>query len=647
MLDALFVALFAILPLAAWLLSRSLVWTSTRLILAFGLGGNGVQTAIAWGASLSTRQLQWLVVGLMLVVVALALVRRRRLDGAAGSMRRQVWGVLAPAVLIGLFLIAMRLLGPESASPLSGVGYLINHPLAEDNAKWLHLTSQLATGEPIVFNGYAGGPLLLLMSVMAALISVLSMILLGGVNEVGVAVQTLIGTQFLLIALVPFALAPLAENGWRWADSRRRSQVPVPLLWASILVLVCVSAVVTSYGHLSFQFILIVLTLWATVFLLPGRDGFARVVMTLAVATSASVWVPLNVLGLVLVVGVIVWALWRRWWLALCLAAVTLVVSWDALLSSVLYLLGMDGDSTGGESSTGSSLAESTVDASSVSLPPQVVAATHLFEAPGGTEIVQPLLAGLALAAVLLVAARHPRVAGFSSRWRGVGPVLPIVLLGGYTLLISVAGGVVTGSAPHYGGHKIAMAWTTMALAAALPLAITFLEPRAVGMTVLRWMSIGAVAVLLMLDTLLPRAVSALSPKLWPGVDAASPAFWVPAEVKDQAEQPISSLPVACLFTPPQSPEPAALPLGQQSYSCTRLLVGLNGLEGQAGTLPVWLGTDWLSNQRTWESFYPSLVDTTGGISRRTVILMDPDYGVAGLAPWGAVLERYRPVEAG
>jgi hypothetical protein len=185
-----------------------------------------------------------------------------------------------------------------------------------------------------------------------------------------------------------------------------------------------------------------------------------------------------------------------------------------------------------------------------------------------------------------------------------------------------------------------------MALAATLPIAITLLEPRVSGMTVLRWMAMGAVFVLLMLDTMLPRAVSALSPKLWPGADASSPAYWVPAEVRNQPVQLIESLPVACIFVPPQVSTPSALPLGQQAYTCTRLLTGLNGLEGRAGTISAWLATDWQSNQQTWAAYYPSLVETTRRLSGREVILMTPEYGVAGLAPWNAVLDRHKPPSA-
>ncbi len=646
MLDVLFLAVFVALPVATWLVTRSLTWTSTHLILAFGLGGNAVQTTISWGLDWSVREMQGLSLGLMLVVLGLGLVRRRRGVGAGTRVSRQFWGVVFPALVIGAFLLGMRLLAPETASPLAGVGYLINHPLAEDNAKWLHLTSQLATGEAITFNGYAGGPLLLLMAVVSSLVSVLSMVLLGGVNEVAVAVNTLIVTQFLLIALVPFALAPLVEGALGGRGRRSRVRIPLPVLWTGALVLFVASAVVTSYGHLSFQFILIVLTLWAAVFLVPGRDPFARIVMTLAIATSASVWVPLNVIGLALVLSVLGWSVWRRHWRTAMLAAFTLVVSWDALLSSTLYLLGLNGaDSVASSASEGSGVVE-TVGSSAVSLPPQVLAATHLFEAPGGTEIVQPLLGGLALVSVLIVVARHPRVTVHATRLRGFAPILPVVALGAYAILLSVGDGIITGSAPHYGGHKLAFAWTVMALAATLPIAITLLEPRVSGMTVLRWMAMGAVFVLLMLDTMLPRAVSALSPKLWPGADASSPAYWVPAEVRNQPVQLIESLPVACIFVPPQVSTPSALPLGQQAYTCTRLLTGLNGLEGRAGTISAWLATDWQSNQQTWAAYYPSLVETTRRLSGREVILMTPEYGVAGLAPWNAVLDRHKPPSA-
>lgn len=401
MLDILLLALFVALPLAIWLVSGSLAWTATRLILAFGLGGNAVQTTIAWGVEWSVRALQGLSVVLLVLILLLGL-RRRRNETWAAPLRQQMTSILVPAVAIGLVLIAMRLMATDTAGPMSAVGYLINQPVAEDNAKWLHLTSQLASGTSLEFNGYAGGPLLLLMSMVAALISVLSLVLLGGVNEVAVATNTLLGTQFLLIALVPFALAPLAERSARGEQEEGNARIPAPLIWAGILVLFTASAIVTSYGHLSFQFVLIVLTLWSVVFLGPTRDRWGRIAMTLAIATSVSVWVPLNVLGLVLLVGVLVFAIRRRDWLAVGVVFLTGFASWDALFSTTFYLLGIPLPGTGAVSSSAGGSVGSVGSAAEggLSLPAQIVAATPLFEAPGATEITQPLIGVLALASI-------------------------------------------------------------------------------------------------------------------------------------------------------------------------------------------------------------------------------------------------------
>ena len=114
----------------------------------------------------------------------------------------------------------------------------------------------------------------MVMVMMAALISVLSMLLLGGVNEVAVAVNMVIGTQFFLIALVPIAFAPFAERAiplWPRVREVAARMVPAPLVWVSMLVVVIASSIVTAYGHLSLQFVLIVLVLWATVFLLGTK----------------------------------------------------------------------------------------------------------------------------------------------------------------------------------------------------------------------------------------------------------------------------------------------------------------------------------------------------------------------------------------
>lgn len=652
-LDAVLLAAFCALPVTMWVLTRSLVWVGTRVALAFGLAGTGVQATISLGWHWDLPRLQWLVLALMVGLTVWAAFQR---GIGTRTTRRQLIVIVAPMVVIGLFLIAMRMMAPGSPGPLSGFGYFINHPLAEDNAKWLHLSSQLADGRDLVFNGYAGGPLILVMVVMATVISVLSMALLGGVNEVAVALHAVTGTQFLLIALVPMGFAPFAEGRLprppRTGRELARS-VPAPLVWVAMAAVVLASAVVTSYGHLSLQFVLIILVLWASVFLVGSRVPRARLTMTLVIATTASVWLPLNVLGLgLLAAGLVACAKRRDWW-GLGLVAITVIAVWDALISSTLYLLGIDlapvsnPDSASTSSGSDSNVAqdptgEAAQQAASWMDSNAVTSATSLFQAPGGTEIVQPLLGGVAIAALLMAVAwysRTRRVAGL----RAAEPFLPIVIMAGYLLCLTLADAVITGGSPHYGVHKMAFAVTIMVIAATLPVAIMALESAASGMTMLRWFAIGGVVVLLTLDSILPRALSALSPVLWPSVDASNPAYWSGAEVRRTAEQPIGSLPVACLFAPPEVAVPGGLPEGQQSYHCTRLLVGLNGMEGRAGLLTSWLLTDWLSNASQWDGIHGALAADEGDLIGRSVILTKPDGSLAGLTTLGALLDRYPP----
>ena len=268
----------------------------------------------------------------------------------------------------------------------------------------------------------------------------------------------------------------------------------------------------------------------------------------------------------------------------------------------------------------------------------EIASSTHLFQAPGGTEVVQPSLGILAIVAVLAVVwlfviNRPP----FS--WRSTGPLLPLMVFGLYTLVITVGDAVITGGAPHYGGQKIMFAFVILVIAVTLPVALTVFENQ-----VLRGLAIGAVVVLLSVDSILPRALSALSPILWPAVDSASPQYWSGAEVNGSASQSVASLPVACLTTPPQSELPTALPFGQESYSCTRLLLGLNALEGKSGRLPEWLQTDWFSNRANWNEYFDALNTSTDSIANRTVIQMGANRELVGLQSWSSLLGRNAPL---
>lgn len=636
MLDIAFLVAFVALPVAIWWLSRSVLFLTVGLILGFGLAGNLVQSLIAVGVGWNVRGLQVLA---LIVMVVLAVLARLRFADRQASLRPQVLGVLLPALVIGAGLIVLRLMAPEDPGALSAVGYFINHPLAEDNAKWLHLSAQIADGRSISFNGYAGGPLLMMMATLSPLISVLSMIFLGGVNQVAVAANTVLAVQFFLIAAVPFALAPFAMKDRRSEGDAGRA-VPVALLWISSAFLVLASAVVTSYGHLSQQFTFIVLSLWIAAFI-SRAPRWVLLAASLSVATSVSVWVPLNILGLAILIVAVVLTIRQRWWSGLGVVAATVLVTFDAIVSSVVYLVGIELTlRLPGIGGIGGSLDADDEAAGAVARDPgELIASAHLFRAPGAAEqtsAVLAVIAGLvALGAAWLLAKKWD----LSGRQAAIA-LAPTGILVGYTLVTTVADALITGSAPNYGASKMAFTVVVVVIAAGLPYALVAVDPDAAGMSVLRWAGAFVVAALLLFDSVLPRAVSALSPLLWKGIDAAAPVYWSAAEVRDAGQQPLDENPIACVFAPPDSTEPTALPLGQESYSCTRLLIGLSGLEGQASIIGDWLLTDWQGQTQSWEQFRDSIDIRSDGIRERSILIMRDDQGLAGLTTVGELIDR-------
>lgn len=639
MVDVLFLVAFAVLPVAIWWISRSVVFTTVGLVLGFGLGGNLVQTLIAMGVPWNVRGLQVLVLVVLLALLALARVMRT----SEASLRRQVLAVGVPALALGLVLVLLRLAAPEDPGALSAIGYFINHPLAEDNAKWLHLSAQVADGRTIAFNGYAGGPLLLMMATFSPLISVLSMIFLGGVNQVAVAANTVLAVQFFLIAAVPFALAPFVM--WR-ARKESSSTIPAPILWTAAVFLALASAVVTSYGHVSQQFTFIVLALWIAAFL-TRAPRWVLLATSLAIATSVSVWVPLNILALVILFAAVVVTIRLRWWPGLAATVATFVLTFNAIVSSALYVFGIQirlSFAGGVAGNSGTSDGEGPV-AVAARDPGELIASAHLFRAPGATEQTSSLLAIVAVVVVLASVWFLVRKLDMDSRSAALA-LMPLWALVGYTIVLTAGDALITGSSPNYGALKMAFTVVVAATAAGIPFALVAIDSEAVGMSILRWAGAAAVVAILLLDSLLPRAVSALSPLLWKGVDSAAPVYWSGAEVDGAGSQPLAANPIACLFAPPESSRPTALPLGQESYSCTRLLIGLSGQEGDGNIIAQWLLTDWQGQSQNWDSFRDSIATNAPELLSRPVILMREDGGLAGYSTLGELIER-NPVGAG
>lgn len=615
---------------AVVLLSRTPAIGAAIVAAGFGVSGALLQFVGVRGTDFSLRGVQvWLGVTVALLVLV-SLLLRSRSDRRIISSSANRWPWIIAGASVALFA-ASRALAPLAPAPLSSVGYLITRVSAEDNAKWVDASARLVGDLPLDTWANVGGPLVLLLTLAASIIAGFSQLLYGGVNEVAVSAGSPILAQHLLIIAAPFALTPLIGaaakiRGVKQVLPTYLYMLGAGILWLSVTVLL-------SLGHITLQYVLLVLTLWVSAFLRPV--GLVRTLATLSVATLAMVWFPLGPLSLVVIVvglAVGIRALTsersRRLGIGLTASfAVVGVLLFEFLRSSITYSLGISaqelpraGGSAGG--------------ISTISFP-----SLPLFSDPGGTEEITVTLLALTIFGLL------GTLYAYSTSQRSLRQILvalsPIGLLAAFASAVAVLDFWAVGDGPGYGALKIAFACLIPVLVSTLPIAVLSTTPPGAAGALVRVGMVGVVVVVLSWDTLLPRAVMQLKPSLWPST-AGSP-YWGPAEVRATGNQPLAGNPIGCVYLPQGAEAPSALPWGQTAYSCTRLLSGVAGLGTDAAVLTDWQLTEWLQDRSLWDSYHGYISILQPDVKDRSVILMDEDKNVVGIDSVTYLLDRYPP----
>lgn len=647
-MHAVFLVFYVVLPLLALWRSRSIAWTVIALLASVSVAGVIVNFVIDHIGPVNWLTLQLFTLAALLVPAILSFTRAPL---ALSPRRRQLFGVVLPVGVLTAFFMVMTTWWTQVPAFYTPVSFLMGHAVAEDNAKWLDFAAHLATGGAIEQSVPLGGPLQLFLTAIATLMAVVSMIFFDGVNQVMVAGNTAIYAQFALVALAPLALAPLAEVAYKVrgrGGAVRVARIPAPVIWSGSLILAVAVLIATAYGHLTWQYSAIAVTLWITTFLVDVPIPRARLLTSLAVVASMTVWLPLNVIALVVLIGcfgvlVVSGLRGSRWdWVGLGLTVIVAVGVAQPLLSSFSFV-SASSSSALGTMAGGAGLVSAGV-VLAVSRPLAFVDST-LFAAGGGTEKVGPLLLLLAVVGALGAAVWSERqVRGNATYVR----LLPVALIAGFAVVLQVLDQWVTGSAPNYGSNKFAFLAAVAIAAGSLPLAIILVSPHASGMTVARWTAVGAVVLVLVVDSLLVRAIAAARPEQWsPPIPFNNPrSYWWPADVNGAASQQISGNPVGCVYLPQGAKAPSGILDSQLSdpqrvYSCTRLLAGLAGEDTGAQPMVDWLRREWLTNQRAWEGVYGYLAAMPDSVLDRPVILLDDGSNVIGLESMRSLLSRY------
>ena len=647
--NLLFLIAFLGLPIASFFIVRSLTWVVAAVGAALALGGSAVAFGLDRGHLWNFASLQVVTLVALLVVLAGAIVTRRARGGSiATPFSRQFIAVIAPSLALFAFVAIARLAAAGESGLFTAVGFLIRRVSAEDNAKWLDFTGQLVTGQNISQAVPMGGPLQLFMVIVATALAVVSVVAMGGVNQVFVAANSVVYAEFILAALTPFALAALAEMRVRARQgSAERGYIPAPLIWAGALVLAVGSFAVSGLGHLTFQFVFLVVAFWVGVFLVGTKVRHAYLFASMSIVAVAIVWFPLTPISLVVIVGGVVAIVSvivrdRRLRPATLISAVLwlalIVLTWSSFTSTIRYM-------TDGAITATSTIGGGGGGGIRTSVSAMFVPALDLLVSQGGTEVVAPILAILAaLSAVLgsMFIMRRKKNASRRSLWISFSPAIMITA---YAIALAVLGTWWAGTGPAYGALKSTFLATIVILAVTAPLALMQIDARRAGVTLVRLTGIAVIVYLLTVDSLMPRALTYLSPKQWPAL-AAEGSYWAPAEVRTQAIQDIANNPVGCAFYPQGARVPTALPEGQITYSCTRILTGLAGADSTALPLVNWLRREWFTNTAAWDQEYPGLLTIPEDIRQRKLILMNEIKNVVGLETVQYFMDRQKPAWA-
>lgn len=636
--DIIYLIAFLALPVISYLWVRSLTWLAIWIFASSAVVGSLIDFTIDMGRYWDLPSLKVAVLATLLMVTVAAFFSRTL--KRTSSVKLQMLSIGAPIVVALIFVLLSRILAIGHAGPWSAVGVFVQRVFSEDSAKWLDFAGQLMSGGSIDQAVPMGGPLQLAVAFTATFFSVISTVAFGGVNQVYVASNSILFLQLGLAAISPIVLAPLAESRLRNAD--RRIRIPAPALWVSALALMAGSFAVSGLGHLTFQYSMLVVGLWFAVFLSGSHVPHARVLTSVSVAVLLVVWFPMLAVSIVIYVSLIAYFIYsiankrsvRGLALPIVMTVLTLVFTWQSLVSTFTYIFELDAVAASGTAFSGGGV-------SAGAFIPTLV----LLNSQGGTEQASALLTILALLTLVLALRYLSRIYG-STRQTALA-FGPIALVGAFALALQVLGTWYVGSGPNYGALKMTFFIVILTITVTTPFAVMELDRsrmngRFPALTPVRVGALMGIVFVLATDGLLTRAVTYVSPEQWPSTDL-NRNYWWPAEVRPLADQSIASNPIGCVYLEPGDQVPTVLKDGQRMYACTRILAGLSGMDTTAQPLVDFQRREWLTNQEAWLDEYPRLQTLPPEVLAKKLILISGNNDVVGLESIDALMQRYKP----
>ncbi len=489
------------------------------------------------GLEATAAQLSFCItISLLLTVVA---SRLRKID----SGKMQSHSAAKHIFLIASAIVFVSLIVSRMLSQHGEAGVLVQFAHftgAEDNGGWLDVAARMASGQSINF-GQVGGPLVVFLAICQSIGRIISKIMSSNSNELAATANTLLVAYSMIFVMVSVPLtisvSKLRANG---------KNPKLILINIAIWFLACGGfALAQSSGHLSFEFAMVYYLLGITWFYhRPDGSNFENLLVITCLILVSPVWLPLNLVGLLLVVP-------------------AFFLSKESVKDSKLNLF-LTGIVCAINAIGVLILCQSIKYATST-----ITQTKNLFSADGGTAAVSSG-ATLALVTGLIVLV----VIEQKFKRKHDSNLKVILAAVAYVLIITFANYWLTGSSG-YGSTKLYFGLSLILF----PIMIQKIVSHYVlgeGMDN-SWRIISAVIVLVTLFCLVDGRGSAitwyLSPNQFTEVETSQMSGWQKVVHITSEPKALNSLPIGCVTVD----DSGDISADMDTYTCTRLLVSLAG----------------------------------------------------------------------
>lgn len=497
-----------------------------------------------------------------------------------------------PLVIISISVALVLAFSRSQASSVvdgffSGAGRLA---VAEDNAKWVNFSSNVAQSNLLNLNDGTSGGLAALILIASAFVSHFSITIVGGLNLPGITIQSVLLSHNLLLVLAPLALTPIVFSIWNDSNKTESKLSKFTNSWgAGIAGLFSVFAVAApmAFGHLSFEFILVTLIFWASYVVHNKVNSQHLVLVTFIGSSVALVWLPLpNFSIVVALTGVAIWAVFSRpklnirWYLeGLLLAANALLVIW--LSAPMMQYLA---NTTTPQSPSPSSSSTSSID---------LVVAEGGAMAAGKFEY---FLLAICLMALIFAIVKTPK----PKRPLQSLSAYPVVFLLGYACAVAGYDYIVASQGwPHYGTRKLVFGFVAVSIAVLIPVVVSSMQQLSGKRSWLTPVALVLITGIIFASGSFRRSSFLFNSGVWSSFDSRIPTAgvgdktWLDLANPENSPETLTNYPILCVET-----DKKGIIVGvTDQYFCSRFLIAMHGLEASGNIMLIPILTSPVSDE--------------------------------------------------